>query len=152
MLYPPDALKAPKGELMLNIRSYQEKDAAAVSHLWQECFPDAPPHNRPLEDIQRKLAVQRELFLVALLDEQLVGTVMAGYDGHRGWVYYVAVSSRRQRRGIGAALMKQAELKLAALGCTKINLQVRTSNTAVVAFYRSLGYLVEERVSMGKLL
>jgi len=135
---------------MLNIRPYQEEDEATVSQLWGECFPDSPPHNRPAADIQRKLAVQRELFLVALLHGKLVGTAMAGYDGHRGWVYYVAVSPRHQRRGIGAALMKQAEEKLIDLGCTKLNLQVRTSNTAVIAFYSSLGYLVEERVSMGK--
>lgn len=135
---------------MLNIRPYRKEDESAVSQLWGECFPDSPLHNRPAEDIRRKLTVQRELFLVALLDGQLVGTAMAGYDGHRGWVYYVAVSPQHQRRGVGAALMKQAEEKLIDLGCTKLNLQVRTSNTAVITFYKSLGYLVEERVSMGK--
>ena len=137
---------------MLNIRPYQEEDEAAVSRLWQQCFPDAPPHNRPAEDIRRKLAVQRELFLVAVFDEQLVGTAMAGYDGHRGWVYYVAVSPQSRRRGVGAALMKRVEEELAHLGCPKLNLQIRADNTAVLAFYMSLGYLVEERVSMGKRL
>ena len=80
----------------------------------------------------------------------LIGTAMAGYDGHRGWLYAVAVLQSHQRHGIGTTLVREAETRLSAMGCNKINLQVRQSNTAVIAFYRSLGYEVEERVSMGK--
>jgi ribosomal protein S18 acetylase RimI-like enzyme len=83
---------------------------------------------------------------------RIVGTVMAGYDGHRGWVYYVVVSPDHRRQGIGTALMERAEEGLASLGCPKVNLQVRAGNEAVVRFYETLGYGVEERVSMGKRL
>ena len=96
--------------------------------------------------------MQRELFIVALIENELVGTALGGYDGHRGWVYYVAVNPKFRRRGIGAALMKRVEQDLAELGCPKLNLQVRAENRDVVAFYESLGYRVEERVSMGKRL
>jgi ribosomal protein S18 acetylase RimI-like enzyme len=123
-----------------------------VAALWREVFPDAPPHNVPEEDIRRKLAVQQELFFVAEEGGEVVGTALAGYDGHRGWVYYVAVEPSRRRRGVGAALMARVEEGLRALGCPKLNLQVRSSNRQAVAFYERLGYAVEERVSMGKLL
>jgi ribosomal protein S18 acetylase RimI-like enzyme len=92
------------------------------------------------------------LFFVAEEGGEVVGTALAGYDGHRGWVYYVAVEPSRRRRGVGAALMARAEEGLRALGCPKLNLQVRSSNRQAVAFYERLGYAVEERVSMGKLL
>ena len=137
---------------MLSIRPYSEEDEPAVAGLWRQVFPDAPAWNRPTSDIRRKLAVQRELFLVALLDGELVGTAMGSYDGHRGWVYYVAVSEAHRRQGIGSALMKAVEEKLVQIGCPKLNLQVRASNKQVVEFYRKLGYHVEERVSMGKRL
>lgn len=135
---------------MLDIRPYRESDEAAVAQLWRRVFPDSPSWNHPETNIQRKLAVQRELFLVAVRDSELVGTAMAGYDGHRGWVYYVAVSPEHRKRGIGTALMKSVEEELTRLGCPKLNLQVRASNHQVVAFYMKLGYQIEERVSMGK--
>jgi ribosomal protein S18 acetylase RimI-like enzyme len=137
---------------VLTIRPYTENDRPAVAALWRAVFPDAPTWNHPETDIQRKLAVQRDLFLVAELDGELAGTAMSGYDGHRGWVYYVAVSPRHRRQGIGSALMKAVETRLAAIGCPKINLQVRADNHQVVAFYRKLGYEIEERTSMGKRL
>jgi len=137
---------------MAEIRIYEEKDEAAVAALWREVFADAPAHNVPEEDIRRKLAVQRELFFVAVDGGDVVGTALAGYDGHRGWVHYVAVKPSRRRRGIGAALMKRVEEELAAAGCPKLNLQVRAPNRETVAFYEKLGYVVEERVSMGKRL
>ncbi|MBU0494260.1 MAG: GNAT family acetyltransferase [Chloroflexi bacterium] len=137
---------------MIEIRAYLESDEAAVAALWREVFPGSPAWNHPETDIQRKLAVQRELFLVALLGSEIVGTAMAGYDGHRGWVYYAAVSPGHRRQGIGSALMRAVEHRLAAAGCPKLNLQVRATNRAVVAFYERLGYQVEERVSMGKRL
>ena len=134
------------------IRPYLESDESQVVALWREVFPNSPPLNQPEADIKRKLTVQRELLLVAELNEELVGTAMAGYDGHRGWVYYVAVKPERRRRGIGSALMRRVEADLARMGCPKLNLQVRVSNDQIAAFYKRLGYDVEERVSMGKRL
>ena len=134
------------------IRPYQAADQEAVIALWQQVFPDTPAHNDPQLDIQRKLTVQPECFLIALIEDRIVGTIMAGFDGHRGWVYYVAVLSEQRRQGIGQALMTAAEQALAQLGCRKINLQVRPDNNTVLAFYRSLGYAIEERVSLGKRL
>jgi ribosomal protein S18 acetylase RimI-like enzyme len=115
-------------------------------------FPDAPAWNQPESDIRRKLDVQRELFLVADDGVGIVGTAMAGFDGHRGWVYYVAVHPDHRRRGIGTGLMEQVEAGLQRFGCPKLNLQVRASNRGVVAFYERLGYVIEERVSMAKRL
>jgi ribosomal protein S18 acetylase RimI-like enzyme len=136
----------------VEIRPYSESDETGVVELWREVFPDAPSWNIPEADIARKLTVQRELFLVATIEEEIVGTAMGGYDGHRGWVYYVVVSPRYRRQGIGTALMKRVEEGLMQLGCPKVNLQVRASNEEVVRFYKRLGYEVEERVSMGKRL
>lgn len=136
----------------MEIRPYSELDETAVVELWREVFPNAPTWNVPEADIARKLKVQRELFLVATVGSEIVGTVMGGYDGHRGWVYYVVVSPRHRRQGIGTALMKRVEEGLTRLECPKLNLQVRASNEEVVRFYKSLGYEVEERVSMGKRL
>lgn len=137
---------------MTEIRTYEERDESTVAALWREVFPGAPAHNVPKEDIARKLAVQRELFFVAVEAGEVVGTAMAGYDGHRGWVYSVAVRPSRRRQGIGAALMARVEEGLRGMGCPKLNLQVRASNREAVAFYERLGYAVEDRVSMGKRL
>jgi ribosomal protein S18 acetylase RimI-like enzyme len=136
----------------MEIRSYLDSDEAALIGLWREVFPDAPAWNDPQTDIRRKLAVQRDLFLVAVVDDRIVGSAMAGYDGHRGWVYYLAVKPEYRRQGIGRALMQAVEQGLVRAGCPKLNLQVRATNQQVVAFYRQLGYQVEERVSMGKRL
>jgi ribosomal protein S18 acetylase RimI-like enzyme len=132
------------------IRPYQEDDKADVIELWKKVFPDAPAHNNPASDIKTKRAVQPELFLIALHGDQLVGTAMAGFDGHRGWVYYLGVDPDHQRRGIGTMLMKRVEAKLLGLGCSKLNLQIRADNAEVQAFYESLGYDPEDRLSMGK--
>jgi ribosomal protein S18 acetylase RimI-like enzyme len=136
----------------LVIRSYTETDEVQVIHLWRDVFPDNPSWNVPKADIDRKLTVQRELFLVGDLHGQIIATVMAGFDGHRGWVHLVAVHPEYRHRGFGRALMIEAEKKLRGVGCTKINLQVRATNQGVVTFYERLGYSVEERVSMGKRL
>ncbi|HWY86047.1 MAG TPA: GNAT family acetyltransferase [Gemmataceae bacterium] len=136
----------------LVIRSFTEADEDQVIQLWRDVFPDNPPWNMPKADIARKLAVQRELFLVGDLNLRAIATVMAGFDGHRGWVHLVAVHPNYRRRGFGRAMMIEAEKKLREIGCTKINLQVRATNQEVVAFYETLGYAVEERVSMGKRL
>ena len=102
--------------------------------------------------IRNKLRVQPELLLVAEAEGELVGAVMAGFDGVRGWIYHLAVLPEFRRRGIATALVREAEEGLAGLGCPKINLQVRAENADVVEFYRAAGYEVEERVSMGKTL
>ncbi len=136
----------------LLVRPYREEDDADVVGLWGRVFPNPPSWNAPAEDIRRKLSVQRELFLVGVIDGRVVGTTMAGFDGHRGWLHLVAVHPERQREGIGGAMMLEAERRLREIGCTKVNLQVRSTNTGVVAFYESLGYSVEDRISMGKRL
>jgi ribosomal protein S18 acetylase RimI-like enzyme len=135
---------------MIKVRPYESGDEEGVVGLWREVFPEAPAHNDPHADIHSKLQVQPELFFVALDEERLVGTAMAGFDGHRGWVYYVAVHPDHRRRGVGTALMERAEGVLRELGCPKLNLQIRAENAEVQAFYESLGYAVEERISMGK--
>jgi ribosomal protein S18 acetylase RimI-like enzyme len=136
----------------IQVSTYREGHFEGVRALWIEAFPDDPPHNRAEVAIPAKLAVQPDLLLVALDGNEVVGTAMAGYDGHRGWLYSIAVAKMHRRRGIASLLIGEAEQRLAALGCSKINLQVRTENAAVAAFYRSLGYEIEERVSMGKRL
>ena len=136
----------------MEIRPYIESDEQEVAALWRAVFPGSPPWNSPEMDIRRKLKIQRELFLVAIIDSAIVGTAMGGYDGHRGWVYYVAVRQDYRRRGIGEALMMKIEQGLKEIGCHKLNLQVRAGNEEVVAFYEKLGYEIEPRVSMGKLL
>jgi ribosomal protein S18 acetylase RimI-like enzyme len=136
----------------MDVRPFRQADHDAVVALWRESFPDAPPRNDPVRDIARKLGVQPELFLVAVVDGRIAGTVMAGYDGHRGWVHLVAVDPRYRRRGVGSALMRRAEALLDAMGCPKLNLQVRPTTPEIVGFYESLGFEVEERISMGKVL
>lgn len=137
---------------MMKYRPYQQKDENSVIELWETVFPKAPAHNNPLRDIHAKLHVQPQLFFVAESDERVVGTVMSGFDGHRGWVYYVAVHPEFRRQGIGSALMEKAESALLEMGCRKLNLQIRADNAPVQRFYESLGYRVEERISMGKRL
>jgi len=137
---------------MVTIVPYSHAHFAGVEALWQEVFPGDPPWNRAATAIPAKLAVQPELFLVAEDAGLVLGTAMAGYDGHRGWLYAIAVKPDAQRSGIGSLLLAEAERKLKALGCGKVNLQIRAGNEAVAAFYRRHGYDVEERVSMGKRL
>lgn len=135
----------------VGIRPFQEADEAQVVALWRDCGLTRP-WNDPHKDIARKLAVQRELFLVAEEGGQVIGSVMAGYEGHRGWVNYLAVAAHHRRRGLGARLMQEVEQRLHALGCPKINLMVRSTNAEVVAFYRALGYAQDEVVALGKRL
>ncbi|MEO5797760.1 MAG: GNAT family acetyltransferase [Rhodoferax sp.] len=135
----------------MHIRPYQETDEAAVVALWQACGLTRP-WNDPHKDIARKLQVQRALFLVGEADGQVIASAMAGYDGHRGWINYLAVAPEQRGQGLGAALVRHVEQQLLALGCPKLNLQVRTSNTAVLDFYRHLGYAQDEVVSLGKRL
>jgi ribosomal protein S18 acetylase RimI-like enzyme len=135
----------------MDIRAYRTADEGAVVSLWTECGLTRP-WNDPRKDIARKLAVQPELFLVGTLEGRLIATVMAGYEGHRGWVNYLAVAPGVRGRGFGRALMESVERLLMNLGCPKLNVQVRSSNPDVLAFYRALGYAQEEMVSLGKRL
>jgi ribosomal protein S18 acetylase RimI-like enzyme len=123
---------------------------AQVIALWQTVFGYESAHNRPDLAIDKKLAVADDLFFVAMSGDTLVGTVMAGYDGHRGWIYSVAVAPTHRRQGIGSQLVTHAERALTDRGCMKINLQVMPENEKVAAFYTALGYEVEPRISMGK--
>ena len=116
----------------MKIRSYSPEDESAVVALWHECGLTAP-QNDPHRDIEIKMTVQPELFLVGEIQGRVVGTVMAGFEGHRGWINYLGVSPACQGQGLGRRLMEEAEAKLRALGCPKINLQVRTSNTKAIA-------------------
>ena len=135
----------------LEIRRYRESDQEAVVDLWRECGL-VVPWNDTEKDIQRKLRIQGEMFLVGLLGPELVATVMAGYEGHRGWINYLAVATDCQKRGLGRRLMDEAEARLREIGCPKINLQVRGSNSDAVEFYKNIGYSVDDVVSMGKRL
>jgi ribosomal protein S18 acetylase RimI-like enzyme len=137
---------------MIEVRSYADTDFAPVKALWETVFPNDPPWNRAEVAIPAKLKVQPELFLVAMVHGEFVGTAIAGYDGHRGWLYAVAVRPNAQRKGVGTALIREAEDRLRSLGCGKLNLQIRADNHEVASFYSSLGYGVEERISMGKRL
>jgi len=135
----------------MKIRPYTPADEAAVIDLWQRCELTRP-WNDPRLDIQRKLTVQPELFLVGEREGQIVATAMAGFDGHRGWVNYLAVSPECQKQGLGRQLMAHVEDALAAVGCPKVNLQIRAGNAQALAFYQAIGYGQDELISMGKRL
>lgn len=125
---------------------------ASVIALWNSVFDYPTQHRLPSRSIDMKLAMQDKLFFVAMAGQAVIGTVLAGYDGHRGWLYSVAVDPQHRRQGIGEALVKHAEAALHKLGCLKINLQVVSTNSEIVPFYESLGYSVEPHISMGKRL
>lgn len=133
------------------IRPYCSDDEEAVIGLWQRCDL-VRPQNDPRKDIARKTRVQPEMFLLAVLDGVVVGSVMCGYEGHRGWINYLAVDPQMRFRGIGRQLMVEAERVLRAAGCPKINLQVRSTNRAVLDFYRAIGFAVDDVTSLGKRL
>lgn len=135
----------------LAIREFREPDRLEVIALWQDCAV-VVPWNDPNKDIDRKLQVDSELFLVGLDGDVVVATVMGGYDGHRGWVNYLAVSTSKRRLGYGQAMMQAVERRIEARGCPKINLQVRTNNAQVLAFYQALGYVIDDVVGLGKRL
>lgn len=135
----------------MQVRAFDAADQDAVIRLWQVCGLLAP-HNNPSKDIDRKLQVDGDLFLVAEINGELVGSVMGGYEGHRGWVNYLAVLPALQGAGYGRQIMHCIEKKLRQRGCAKINLQVRSANQAVIDFYHRLGYLDDDVVSLGKRL
>jgi ribosomal protein S18 acetylase RimI-like enzyme len=135
---------------------YEARHFEGVDRLWLACFPDDPPCNGAANAIPAKLALADGLLFVAEDDAgeddagQVIGSVMAGYDGHRGWLYSVAVTPERRSEGLGTALVEHACAALAARGCVKLNLQVRAGNEAVARFYEKLGFAREPRISMGR--
>ena len=133
----------------MNIRPSTLDDRAGVIALWERVFPDSQPHNEPAKVFDSKLVVADDLLFLAEDAECIIGTVMAGYDGHRGWLYTVAVSPEYRRRGIGTSLVRHAVEALRAAGCIKVNLQIRAENSAVRGFYDSLGFEAEALLSMG---
>ena len=138
-------------ESKLHIRPYRSEDREAVVALWERCGL-LVPHNDPQRDIERKCRVNPEWFLVGVLAGKLVASCMAGYEGHRGWINYLAVSPDCRRKGLATRMMQRAEVLLKKAGCPKINLQVRETNQAVIVFYESLGYANDRVISMGKRL
>lgn len=134
------------------IRCYQPTDETALIELWRQVLPDPAPHNDSATSLRNKLALDDGLILVATAGDRIVGAVMGGYDGHRGWIYSLAVAQSHRRQGVGAALVRQMEAMLKQRGCLKLNLQVRASNAEVLGFYQSVGFKVEPNISMGKRL
>lgn len=135
----------------LLIRSYIESDKQDIIQLWQECGLIVP-WNDPQRDIERKLSTQPELFLVGSINNKIITSAMVGYEGHRGWVNYLAVHPDFQRQGAGQQIMKEAERRLLNLNCPKVQVQIRTTNSGVIKFYRKLGYVQDEVVNLGKRL
>jgi len=135
----------------MDLRPYAPADEEAVVELWRRCELTRA-WNDPRKDIRRKLTTQPELFLVGEFEGAIIATAMAGYDGHRGWVNYLAVAPEHRSKGYGRLLMRHVEEQLVARGCPKLNIQVRNGNREALEFYRKIGYSVDETVSLGKRL
>ena len=135
----------------MNIKPYQPENQTSVIHLWQACHL-VVPWNDPVKDIQRKILVDPDLFLVGEVSGDIVATVMGGYEGHRGWINYLAVSPEHQRKGYARIIMQAVEVLIQKKGCPKINLQVRGTNSDVIKFYQAIGYDVDNTVGLGKRL
>ena len=133
------------------IRAFENSDADAVVRLWKACEL-VVPWNDPYKDIARKLEVNREMFLVGVVEDSIVASVMVGYEGHRGWINYLAVDPGHQGKGYARQLMQEAESLLTSRGCPKLNLQIRSTNSRAIDFYRALGYEPDHATSMGKRL
>jgi ribosomal protein S18 acetylase RimI-like enzyme len=135
----------------VTIRKYCDEDRGQLAVLWRTVFPNDPPHNEPEYVIDAKRAVD-DLIFVAESSGTLYGACMAGYDGHRGWLYALAVLPEYRRKRIGSGLVEYAVRSLKLLGCRKVNLQIRSTNAEVETFYSSLGFRREDRLSMGTLI
>lgn len=135
----------------MNIRPYQTEDCEELVELWRECGLISPT-NDPYKDIQRKCQVDEQLMLLGELNGRIVASVMAGYEGHRGWVNYLAVAKDCRKQGLARKLMAYVEERLKEIGCPKINLQIRDTNLDVKAFYQAIGYSEDPVISMGKRL
>lgn len=138
-------------EIDLKIRPFQLPDQKSVLELWIKCGL-VVSHNNPVRDIERKLGVNPEWFLVGEIDGDVIATCMAGFEGHRGWINYLAIRPDLQGLGFGKKIVEHAEAMLKAAGCPKINLQVRSTNQNVIRFYEKIGYRQDPVVSMGKRL
>lgn len=137
--------------LIMTIRPFEARDTDAVITLWHDCKLTRP-WNNPGLDIHRKCALEDGLFLVCEEGGEIIASVMAGYEGHRGWINYLAVTPGRRHSGLGKRMMQEVEARLLALGCPKINLQVRHGNDEVIAFYHAIGFSDDQCVSLGKRL
>jgi ribosomal protein S18 acetylase RimI-like enzyme len=146
-----DKIKGTRSQGKMKIRLYAPSDKKGLIALWKSCGL-VNPKNDPTKDIQRKLRSKNGWIIVGEEKGEVIASVMAGYEGHRGWLNYLAVSPGRQKEGIGRKIVGHAEGKLKKLGCPKINLQVRKGNGAVLDFYRRIGYREDEVVSLGKRL
>ena len=135
----------------MNIRVFKKEDTQAVVDLWLKCQL-VVPWNNPVRDIERKLKVDADLFLVGEEEGQIIGSVMCGYEGHRSWVNYLAVNPDFRQKGYGRQLMEAAEKGAKEKGAPKIQLQIRATNTAVIEFYKSIGYKEDKVLSFGKRL
>ena len=135
----------------MKIREFKIEDTETIVALWTKCDL-VKPWNNPYKDITTKLAQGADLFLVAEVGQNIVASVMGGYEGHRGWANYLVVEPSMQGNGYGQQLMAELELRLKEKGCPKINLQVRSSNKKVIEFYLSQGFQVDDSVSLGKRL
>lgn len=139
--------------MTLSIDKYiDERDRDGVVALWEQVFREDPPWNEPAKVIAQKQRFLPELFLVGRCDEVVVSTVVGGYDGVRGWMHHLATHPSHRRNGFARLLVEELQVRLRQLGCVKLNLQVRDGNHSVVAFYERLGFVVEPRSSLGKLL
>ena len=144
-------MDAPPRRVSMLLRRFERGDVEPVVALWRACGL-VVPWNDPCLDIERKLGEQPELFRVGIEEGELMASVMVGYDGHRGWMNYLAVSPERQGNGYGRDLVREAERLLTERGCPKLNLQVRASNRSVIDFYQAIGYSTDDVVSLGRRL
>ena len=135
----------------MDIIEYKSEYESAVIELWEKCDLTRP-WNNPGLDIERKMKDKPELFLVGLINGKVVASVMGGYEGHRGWVYYLGVEPEQRKRGLAKRMMDAIEERLLEMGCPKINIQVRSGNTGALNFFGKIGYNIEERISLGKRL
>ncbi len=136
----------------MKIRNYKTSDKDSVVSLWKKVFNPQKPYNDPEIVIDMKTKQNDGLFFVAEENNQIIGTIIAGFDGHRGWLYSLAVHQQHRRKGIGTQLVKKAIHELKKLGCLKVNLQINSDNSEVVGFYKKNGFLLEDRISLGKIL
>jgi ribosomal protein S18 acetylase RimI-like enzyme len=147
--YAPDIMTSDPSLL---VSPFDPSQTEAVVPLLELCFPDEPPQNEPHAYLARKLSYQPDFVFVAQLGESIVGSIVGGYDGVRGWMYHVATHPEFRRQGIATQLVRKLEQALTAAGCPKLNLQIRSTNHEVAAFYEALGYLEEDRLSFGRKL
>jgi ribosomal protein S18 acetylase RimI-like enzyme len=138
--------------MVLKIREYKDEDKNEVISIWKYIFNYSKQHNDPELIIDMKLSHKDNLFFVAEENKQIVGTIMAGFDGHRGWLYSLAVISNKRNQGIGKLLVDKAIVELERLGCLKVNLQIISGKDSVISFYKKLGFSIEDRISMGKII